>query len=394
LPQSSPQSLLAYNVATLSKVWVWPGTGKPHKPWDDEPENDAFLKTSRRVSEAFRRELDRRGVQARDKEIEIVLGAVGDDQIAVQAIERGVEDGPETAEISVSRNFHRLDPYTRAFFVADALQAITRRLGEVHGWDLARIDEAMDAVRLNDYAYVFESDWLPNAEGSHSARLVARLLDDGWGRVRFEISPTTGSGIVTTAEVVAGNERSDFRRMAKSLSWSGSSTLVAKGLGRGFAVATDTGDIRSLVAPRVPLVNSATVDNAMPLPRIRVDDPPPISFSMGGGPVNKVPKKYVGELDEIFAHLCFAPEWVEWWLGLGVADVELEYDFEGKKQKSRVRLTADRITCTIVRPAKSVAHGLLGKAMAHADVAVLLDAVQAATGRTSHPPLPMESEPQ
>jgi hypothetical protein len=380
-------------MARLSKVWVWPASGKAHKPWDEIPENDSFLKTSRRVSEAFRRELEKRGIRTRDGEIEITLGEVDESEIAVQAVERGVLDGPETAEISVSRDFHHLDPYTRAFFVADALHAVTTRLGLVHGWDLTAIDAAMDAVRENDYAYSYTSDWKSNDDSTRRVRLRARLLDDGFGRVRFEFVGSEPTSIaVVTAEVVAGTSRRDFVRMAKSLAWSGTTTMIAKGLGRGFAASAESGEIRSLDIPLRPLANSAEVNNRMPLPHIRVDDPPPISFTMGGGPINKVPKKYIAELDMIFAHLCFDPEWVEWWLGLGVADVELEYDFEVKNTKTKVSLSPDRITCTIARPASSVGRGLLGKAMAHADVAVLLDVVHAKTGRTSHPAIPMEFE--
>jgi hypothetical protein len=390
----------------LTKVWVWPAEGKPGKPWDDEPENDSFLRTSRRVSEAFRRELERFDVRARDSEIEITLGVVGETDLVVQAVERGVEAGPESAEITVPRDFHRLDPYTRAFFVADSFQAITTRLGDVHGWDVSVIDAAMDAVRLDDYGFTWQSDWKTNPDGTRSVRLCARLFDDGFGRVRLEFASgaSTGSATetgspteltettITTSEVVAGTGRGDFKRIAKSLDWSGASTVTAKGLGRGFAASAETGEIRTLSVPKRPRANDAHVDNSIPLPVVRVDDPPPLAFSMGGGPINKVPKKYINEVDAIFAHLCFDPEWVEWWLQLGVAEVELEYDFDAKAVKSKVKLTADRITCTIVRPAKTVAKGLLGKAMAQADVAVLLDSVREKTGKQSQPPLPMAVE--
>ena len=378
----------------LTKVWIWPAEGKTTKPWDESPEIDSFLKTSRRVSEAFRQALERHNIRTRDPEIEIMLDdEVGDRDIVVQAIERGVDRGPESATITVSRDFHRLDEYTRAFFVADALHAIATRLGTVHGWHLAAINSAMDAVRVEDYAFEWVGPWKPNADKTMRVRVRARLLDDGFGRVRLEFAGADDTTPVSsTGEVVAGTTRGDFKRISKSVAWSGGNAVTARGLGRGFAASADSGQMRSLSPVKQPLANFAEPDPALPLPRIVVADAPPISFTIGGGPVNKVPKKYVAQLDDLFAHLCDDEGWVAWWLQFGVADVELEYDFDSKVISSRITVAGERMTCSVLRPAKSVAKGLDGIAMARADVMALLDAVRVHTGRDSHPPLPMQSE--
>lgn len=380
-------------MARLTKVWIWPAEGKATKPWDEEPEIDSFLKTSRRVSEAFRQALERHNIRARDSEIEIMLDDVGDADIVVQAVERGVERGPESATITVSRGFHRLDEYTRAFYVADALHAIATRLGTVHGWHLAAIDSAMDAVRVEDYSFEWVGPWKANAEGTAKVRVRARLLDDGFGRVRFEFERAdAATPAISTIELVSGTTRGDFKRISKSVAWSGESTITARGLGRGFAASADSGEVRTLSPAKQPLANFAEPDFALPLPRIVVQDPPPISFTIGGGPVNKVPKKYVAQLDDLFSHLCDDEGWVAWWLQFGVAEVELEYDFDVKEAGTKISVTEDRLTATVLRPAKSVAKGLEGIAMARSDVMAMLDALRAHTGRETHPPLPMETE--
>ncbi|CAN5360836.1 hypothetical protein BH11ACT2_BH11ACT2_16790 [soil metagenome] len=378
-------------VRRLTTVVVWPLSGKPSKPWEDLPETDAFVRTSRRVSEAFREALEQERVCARDKTIELFLdGETAPAQLIVRVVEHGVTDGAESGTITVSTGFHTLDPYTRAFYVADVLHAAARRLGEVHHWDLAGIDRAMDRVRENDYEFDWTSEALPASDGSVAVRLRARLHDDGFGRIRFAF---THSGdldpYLVTDEVVLGTKRGDFRRLARSVLWEGDWRISARLGRRAIEVDATAGSMTLFRAASEPRPNVAAADPAVPLPRVLVEDPPPISFTIGGGPMNKIPHEYSDELDRLFGLIATELDWLEWWLRAGIPVIELEYWLEAKNVRTRVRVEGDVLQATIVRPRTTIDRGNDGVTLARVDVLSLLADIRLHTGLDDHPPLPL-----
>lgn len=374
----------------LTTVVVWPTRGRASKPWEDLPETDSFVRTARRVSEAFRAALELERIDARDTTIELFPdGETVDGHIVVRVVEHGVTDGAESGTVTVSTGFHTLDPYLRAFYVADVLQAAARRLGEVHGWDLAAIDRAMDHVRENDYEFTWLSDWVPNGANDVAVRLRARLDDDGFGRLRFEFMRTGERGpFLESYEIAMGTRRGDFRRIARTMVWDGATTVSARLRSRSIDVDTATGAVTLEREPLSPRPNLTPMDESVPLPSVIVEDAPPISFTIGGGPMNKVPREYSDELDRLFGHIATELVWLEWWMRAGIPVIELEYWFEAKRVRTRVRVEGEVLQATIARPRTTIERGEVGIALAREDVLSLLADIRLHTGLDDHPPLP------
>jgi hypothetical protein len=378
-------------VRRLTTVVVWPTVGKASKPWEDLPETDAFVRTARRVSEAFRASLELEQIAARHKTIELFLdGDTDEGRIVLRVVEHGVTDGAESGTVTVSRGFHTLDPYLRAFYVADVLQAAARRLGEVHGWDIAAIDRSMERVRENDYQFFWASDPVPAPDGLVAVRLHARLDDDGFGRIRFAFSRAgEHTPFLETDDLVLGTKRGDFRKLARSLLWEGTAAVSGRLGRRAVEVDAATGAVTLSRPPIEPRPNVVGADAAVPLPRVTVEDPPPISFTIGGGPMNKVPREYSDELDRLFGHIATELDWVEWWLRAGIPVIELEYWFEAKRVSTKVRVEGEVLQATIARPRTTIDRGNDGIALARGDVLSLLADIRLHTGLDDHPPLPL-----
>jgi hypothetical protein len=377
-------------VARLTRVWIWPDTGKPHKPWDEEPELDSFLRTSRRVAEAFRTELEREQIDVRDRRIELYLDAeLGEATIRVRVDEYGVTEGTESGSVTLSRGFHTLDPYTRAFYVADVLHAATRRLGEIHDWDLEAIDRAMDRVRAADYSAEWTSGWRPSASGEIAARLHAEFADDGFARVSIQIADAGhAEPRITSVAVPIGTRRRDLVRLFRRVGWDGDFAVSTRLRKRVLTLDALTGELGDS-APIAPRPNDEPIDRDLPLPHLVVEAAPPIAFTIGGGPMNKVPEPYSDELDRLFGILATELEWVAWWMQAGIPLIELEYDFEPKTYSTTVSISGDILNATIARPRKSIPADLDGVDLARADVATLLDEVRLRTGLVAHPRLPV-----
>ncbi|MDM4761936.1 hypothetical protein QT381_02815 [Galbitalea sp. SE-J8] len=370
----------------LTRVWVWPDRGAPHKRWDDAPENDAFLRTSRRVSEAFRVALEREGVRAEGRDIELDLDPEpAGDEIVVHPDVRPSNRGAETASVLLPRGFHLLEEPLRAFYVADVLELAARAIGEHRGWDTAGLGRAMDVVRAADYAYTWVGEWHDGLGGLRT-RLEVDLPDDGLGRARLTVASVAGEVLARSEPFVVGSSRSAFRTLDRSVRWTDEGTIALRAKRVRVEVEVATGRVRDLRGARAPLAPATPVPDGA-LPRIRVEDVDAITFTIGGGPLERVPKRYLRALEELVGHLVTDPDWVAWWRATGAAEVHLTYDFDTRQTRPDLEIGDGLLSATVLRERSEIARGEDGERMALDDVSAVLALVRLTTGVGEHPPL-------
>lgn len=152
----------------LTKIEFWPAAGPADRPWLDQPDEDAFVRSAAEICLRFGDFLrglpdDRlpstvasaRGMtwstdpapptdaQQQDPD---AAGAVSD--VTTVLVEVHV-DPPRVAEsfrVGLPQGIAALSGEVRALLVVEVLHAMLRRLAESRGWDLASVDELKEWV--------------------------------------------------------------------------------------------------------------------------------------------------------------------------------------------------------------------------------------------------------
>ncbi len=268
---------------TLRRVHVWPLSGPPTCLWgrsDDgpTPEENSFLRTSRRVCEAFSVALAEEAIATRHAswiEIEVYeVGAEGHlDYAAGARLWAGDLRGKrDYGFLDIPRGFHEWSGALRADLVLRAVHAVVYHLGEVRGWDLAAIDRARDAVVVGGYLFTWTSPWKSSPDGKDRVRIQVRLLDDGFGRLSFMVA-AVGSELprLVSAEIVAGCNSSSYESSAQSLRWEPPSVVTVSGSATGrVRMDTVTGLLEVIDPPEYPLPNDGEGPDPFPGPRIEL----------------------------------------------------------------------------------------------------------------------------
>jgi len=375
---------------TLTTVFVWPPTGFAHEQWEDSAEQDSLLRTSRRVCDRFSIELAAEKISATTTEIRMFSVAWDGTALEVSAVEQKFE-GFECGHMYVPRDFHKFSTATRTSLVADAVELLVSRLGEVRGWDVAAIHRAMDRVRAADYNCEYTSPWKSAPNRSVKARITSRLLDDGFGRARFEFSDGSASD-----EFVANSTYESFKRLGRELRWADNTTVKTAEQMSVFTGKFGESSVREGwmdFAPRQwkktrkPRPNDGERGLTTSIPRVVLRARPAITVGSGMGPMNGVPRAYNGELDRLIDVVCDSELWLEWWRLSAVREVFLPVHFGDVTEKLIARLRGENLTVRLYRPTASIPRGTAGVALARADVLSIVGRAQARLGLPAHPTL-------
>ena len=375
---------------TLKTVFIWPPTGFAHEQWGDSPEQDSLLRTSRRVCDSFSVELAAENIAANRSEVRMFVFDFDGNDLEVAVIEQATH-GFECGHLFVPRGFHTLPADVRTSLVADGVEMIVSRLGEVRGWDVAAIHRSMDRVRSTGYTCAHTSLWKSSPDRSLRARVSGRLLDDGYARVRFEFSD--GS---ETEEFVANSTLKSITRMGKELRWSDNTAVSTTEQMSIYTGGHGSSTVReswfdfapaSWTTVRPPRPNNAQGAPAASIPRVSLRERPSVTVGSGMGPMNGVPRGYARELDQLIDAVCESEAWLEWWRIGSVRDVFLPVSFGDVTEKVIARRHGESLTVTLYRPTASIPRGKAGVALARADILAMVDRAQERLSLPAHPPL-------
>ena len=165
----------------LASIEYWPPTGHRNGPWVDEPEVDAWVKSSRRVCELYGEALQDFSLPNRVGGLRLMAARGASPHVVVSAF---AGPGYEGARVEVPACVRDLTPLLRARLVLDATDLVLRELASVRGWPL----ETVAGVRRRVLESGFHFGWSGRTVSARDRRRAARtrfwLSDGGFGPVR------------------------------------------------------------------------------------------------------------------------------------------------------------------------------------------------------------------
>lgn len=387
--------------AVLSSIDFWPATGFVGTAWREEPELDAWVKTSRRVCEAYSAALADRGLKASESNLRLGARATdSNDEDASSSDELVVtvfaKPGVEGANIEVPSVVADLPPLVRARLVLDVVDLVLRQLAPVRSWPLAAVDALRQEVLDTGLGFWWMGREVSSPDRRRSARTHFSVSDDGFGRVRVQIREKSSETLVgASAPLLAYSTIEGFRRTAKSLHWDDRDhlSLVHFSDVFGFDQRSITIDIGRDLQP-VPAVHAQIHPHrhqpATVTPRVVLAPPPqPCIRGGSGGPMNDVPPLYQAATQWMFGHI--PPALTAWWAKTGLLELSVFYDFWGSKPSARLYRRGDNLEATLRRPMPDPATTADPIGTAYQDVLTVLAAVRRRFKLPPHPQLPQPS---
>ena len=209
----------------LRIVEAWPATRHPGRPWHADPDVAAFLASSRGIFELYSDELPAAEQSAKASSVRFFVAEdtrpAGFD---VSLLDRFLQSF-DIVWVSVPQRFSELSAAARTSAALDVVHAAVRALGELRGWDVARLDEVRDRAAQRGLRYAWASGWRAAPGRRHEARGVYWLDDDGQGHVQLEIQTADGAVIARSEPVLAFMTSAGFARSAKTLRWLDAATV-------------------------------------------------------------------------------------------------------------------------------------------------------------------------
>lgn len=383
----------------LRRVEVWPATGFADQPWLEDPAEDAFAKSSRRVCELIERRLSEVMLPTRDSMVRFYLSsdedaqaALGDGVILVSPWLEPSSDW-ETCNVLVSRWFLDLAPADRARVVFDVVEAALRRYAQTFDWDTAALEQVLGPVRNSDLRYQWAGAWKSSPSRRLRARCVAELFDDGFGRMSVEVEDSRSSALIGVSQPSLSYSTSKgFARSAKSMRWASEESLEFE----PFIPFFPSRPVPQEIAIPDDLVARSDSDRDVLGPvgggtswRVEIQGRGRLAHEqghelkvVGGGPANGVPGRYSNELDRQLANLETEP-FRAWWSHSPVMLGEVFYKFDAAKVGVRVGV-GEVVTATIDRPVGTIRDSEPTQ-LARADFRAMLDRL---SDRLGLPPAP------
>ncbi len=370
----------AATVVRFQAINFWPATGHRDRPWDDEPEVDAWLKSARRVEELYSEAL--RSVDLTGPVSTLRLHSFpADDGAATIRAEVWVDrpDGWEFCGVSVPPAVAALPAGARGRLVFGVIDAALAELAPGRGWPPEVLAEAREYARARDLRFIWSSPWKTSPSRALQARSYFQLADDGYGRVVIEIRDRRTEALVARSpEAVAYSTLAGFKRTARTLRWvDGAVELVPyiDILGRrGAQLQLGPNDG---VAPLVLVDDgeSAAGELTVAVEVVQTGEPSgsPSIVVVGGGPTNGVPDAYLDELDACL--LTIKDSHLAWWSGADRPHLEIWYEFGDAPEVPVTRRTKDKLIAHIHRDPKTLRAASDHVRLARADAIALLNAV-------------------
>ena len=217
-------------MAKLQYIWFWPNGGPEDGPWDhgsSTPAEDAFVRTSRRVTERYSEALATAGIDARRSAIQMFVGAAEEDARTVLVETHLHPAGNEVFRAFVPANVAQLSASDRARLVLEVVDAAMLRLAQERGWPLEACHRARQHTMEHGLTFSMAGAWKSNPSRKRRVRPVVRINDDGWGDLCFEVADTrSGDSLGFTRPVRSPlNSAPKFKRSTREMRWTDDSTI-------------------------------------------------------------------------------------------------------------------------------------------------------------------------
>lgn len=397
-------------------VEFWPATGLPSHPWVDDPDADAFTRTSRRVCELYSEGLAPASLTGPAKALRLfaVRGPHGSKRVEVEVHEHFYESF-EAGSVGVPGGVAELAPEARARLVLEVVHAAATQLATVRGWPEAALESARRHVLEHHFQFDWATPWKSSRDRAHRVRAVFHLTDDGTGRVVLEVRAVkTGALVARSPEVLALSTIEGFKRSARTLRWDGGSVEIIGSIdpwgGRGATFRLDPDD-QAAEGALDPAASTPGTDAPTPdadgtpaiadlkgrLPQVHVRGLKVVPDAheirvVGGGPTNGLPVAYLIALDFLLEGV--QRDFAEWWSGADRSLLEIWYEFGPGVEGPTVRRTKDKVIARIHRDPRTIQSAPEPVELARDDVIDLIDALGAKVGLGSAPLLPSGAQVQ
>ena len=380
-------------VVALRLIDVWPPSGRPGRPWLEDPDEDAFARSARSVCELYTEAVRQAAVQARHSELRIFCRHDGNRGDVLVTVHPEIHEGFEMAVALLPDGIARLTAAARAGLVLEVVHAAAARLGQERGWDEAALVAAREHALAAGLRYRWEGPAKTSPDRRHTAHPMYALCDDGYGRVVVQVRRREdGQVIAASAPAPALSTSAGFARSARTLRWRSRTVvelvpyggprnderaLVALDLGPGRLAELELSEHHDVPAAVTAVPRVVVRTPAETGPRIDV---------IGGGPTNDVPGAYLTTLDDLLNQL-EQPAWQAWWSAGGVQVLEVRYHFDATAAGPAVRRRKGTVRADIRRPVSAFTAPEAAAGLARQDVEALLAEVRRRTGLGEHPPL-------
>jgi hypothetical protein len=218
----------------FGKVEVWPSSGWPELPWDDDPDLDSFARITRGICEAYSQELLGLALTARASVLRLsieawhprpkpALNASLEDTVEVSSRFLGSQ---EYGWIGVPDGFAKLPTDQQRRLGLRIVHQGVMELAQARGWDPVLLARAVRQVEDRDLRYRWEGPWKLAPDRRHRARAVAGIADDGFGRVHLEVATRAGEVVTRGEDVLASCDGDDLVWTCKKVRWDGSARVI------------------------------------------------------------------------------------------------------------------------------------------------------------------------
>jgi len=220
-------------MAALVYVWFWPDGGHPDKPWPDNhgdldcAAEDAFLRTSRRVTERYSEALAKSPLEGRRSSIGMGVSQYRSDGANVSVNLSLSRPGENGVRVDIPATVATLAAQDRARLVVDAVDLATRTIGDALGWPQDVLGRAHQHTLDHGLGFSMAGPWKTDRSRKRRARPVARICDEGWSELCFEIvDARTDTHLGFTSTVVSAlNSLPKFKNLASKFRWANPSTI-------------------------------------------------------------------------------------------------------------------------------------------------------------------------
>lgn len=259
-------------MAKLQYVWFWPNGGPEDGLWGpgSTPAEDAFVRTSRRVTERYSEALAAAGIEARRSAIQMFVSAAEDDASAVVVESHLHPAGDEVFRAFVPAGVAQMSASDRARLVLEVVDAAMLRLAQERGWPVEACHRARQHAMEHGLSFRTAGPWKSNPSRKRRVRPVVRIKDDGLGDLAIEVADArTGVPLGFTRSVRSPlNSVQKLKRSTREMRWADDSTLerpsdwqVRTGTDWGKLDAFDIGDLR----PWQEASDAASADSPLPV---------------------------------------------------------------------------------------------------------------------------------
>ena len=227
----------------LRTVFVWPPSGHRHRPWQEDPDHDAFVKVSRGVCDRYSEALA--GLELRHVVSEVRIGtdehvprlAVGEPMRVVYLGDNTRPDGFEMGRIQVAHGFAGWQLRAQQEAVLGAVHEIVTTMAAHRDIESAeRLEEARRHVEAHEYGFDWFTPWWGakrRRKGDERPAFAARcryvLGPDGFGQVTLDVGIGREDGdpelLGTAGPFEAWTTHESFRRSARQSGWSDPDTF-------------------------------------------------------------------------------------------------------------------------------------------------------------------------